>query len=344
MGFLVQAPGFLTTVQDMGRTGYQAYGVSPAGVMDRRSPTIANLLVGNDENEGVLEVTLGGVSLDFDEDNTVAVCGADAPITVDGVRREPYCAIAVKKGQTLSLGLAAKGMRVYIAFSGGLDIKPVMNSLSTHTQSATGGFMGRKLERGDAICFKRPCAALLNMSARRAQIETFHAQDEPTDIRVILGPQDKLFTAAGVSTFLGEAYKVSANSDRMGFRLIGSAVELRRRRDMITDGVVFGSIQVPPSGEPIIMMADRQTTGGYPKIATVISEDLPLAAQCRPGMAMRFCPVTIDEAQALIKKRAEQYGELKVRIAQSGSPAFTGTYIVDADGQAFRISIREIIK
>lgn len=338
MGFLVESPGFLTTVQDLGRYGYQAYGVSPAGAMDRRSPVIANLLAGNGENEGTLEIALGGVSLYFDEANTIAVCGADAPITIDGASAEAYCAIAVKKGQTLRLGIPSRGMRTYIAFSGGLKIKPVMNSLSTHTQSATGGFFGRRLERGDCIGFKRPCAALAHISARRADIESFSAQNELTNVRVVLGPQDRFFTAKGIKTFLSETYKVGGDSNRMGFRLLGPAIELKRGRDMITDGVVLGSIQVPPSGEPIIMMADRQTTGGYHKIAAIITEDMPLAAQCRPGMSIRFHAVTVEQAQALIRKRAALMNELTAALGE-GAAALDGTYAVETNRGTFRVTI-----
>lgn len=316
MGIEIQSPGALTTVQDLGRLGYQACGVSPAGALDRRSAVLANILVGNEPGEGLLEMTLGGVSMVFREDNTVAVCGAPMPMTLDGVPTEPYRAFTVRAGQVLSFQYAPRGMRTYIAFAGGLDIPPVMGSRSTHISSGVGGFEGRKLRRGDTIGFRSPCLCLPRQQLRRVPPEHFPKAGETVEIRLLTGPQEDYFTPAGQAALFQNPYEISVHSDRMGYRLAGEPIEHKAMGEVITDGVVFGSVQVPPSGQPIIMMADRQTTGGYAKIATVITEDLPLLAQCPPGTLLRFSGVTVEQAQKLCVERRKTMNSLIRQMRQ----------------------------
>lgn len=299
MGILIQTPGVLTTVQDLGRMGHQACGVSPSGAMDQKSTRLANILVGNRENEGVLEVTLGGAGIVFRRSNVIAICGAPAPTVLD---RQPvpfYKALSVRAGQTLSFQYAPQGMRTYIAFAGGLDIPLVMGSRSTHLKSGIGGFHGRKLQQGDYIGFRSPRAYLPHQELRRVEEEHFPRSGETVSIRLLLGPQEDAFTKLGQGTLFESLYEISQNSDRMGYRLIGQPIESKNGSDIITDGIALGSVQIPPSGLPIIMMADRQTTGGYAKIATVITQDISLLAQCPPGVKLRFVQCDVETAQAL---------------------------------------------
>lgn len=336
MGIRIQNPGVLTTVQDLGRLGYQAYGVSPAGALDCRSASLANILVGNEENEGTLEITLGGASMIFDQDNVIAVCGAPAPITVDGISAELGQAFTVHAGQTLSFQYAFRGMRTYIAFAGGLAIPMVMGSQSTHVKSGVGGFEGRMLRKGDVIGFRSPIPRLPRQEQRHTMLQSWPKAGETADIRILLGPQEDSFTLAGLKTFLQNTYEISVHSDRMGYRLLGEPIEQKNTGEGITDGVVFGSIQVPPSGLPIIMMADRQTTGGYSKIATVITEDLPLLAQCPPGTRLRFIQTTVEAAQRLCVERREKLNTL---VSQFKGTRPGQSYRVWVNGKPYQVEI-----
>ena len=304
MGIKVLIPGFLSTIQDMGRWGYQDKGVSPSGVMDTHAAALANTLVSNPVNECVIEAAMGSIQLVFEESTVIAVCGARAEILVDHRAVGMNTAVTVRRGQTLSIGPAIAGMWVYIAFAGGLDITPVMKSASTNLSLHLGGMRGRKLEAGDQIGFRQPRPTLSNQRLRHCPAMPLSAPDAVTPIRIILGPQDTRFAPDVIGRLLSSQYIVTPESNRMGYRLSGSTGGLGAGYDIITDGITFGSIQVPPSGEPIVMMADHQTTGGYAKIAAVISEDLPILAQCRPGSVIRFVNISVKEAQALISAHA----------------------------------------
>ena len=295
MGILVKKPGPWTTVQDEGRFGYQASGIRPAGVMDTDAFRAANRLVGNAGGEAVLEMTFMGATLLFEAAAWFALTGADMRASLDGTPLPRYRAIHAAAGQTLALGMAAAGCRGYLAVRGGIDVPLVMGSRSTDASARIGGCEGRALREGDRLPVRAddgwaPSETLpLEAPNYAGEIRT----------RVILGPQDDRFTAAGVAAFLTSPYEVSADSDRMGIRLEGPAIESRGGTDIVSDGIVFGSIQVASGGKPIILMADHQTTGGYAKIATVLSLDLPKLAQARPGDTVRFVAMTPGEAQAL---------------------------------------------
>lgn len=335
MGIQIRNPGIFTTVQDLGRFGYQAYGVSPAGVLDCRSAALANILAGNSKNEGVLEITLGGAQLLFDQDNVVAVCGAPMPMMLDNSPVSPCQAFTVRAGQTLSFQYTTKGMRAYIAFAGGLEIPLIMGSRSTHVKSGLGGYRGRALCAGDAIEFRRPQTRLKNQPFRSLPPDLFPTAGETVDIRVLLGPQDDHFTARGITTLFDTCYEISSDSDRMGYRLTGDPIEHNGMGEIITDGVTFGSIQVPPSGLPIIMMADRQTTGGYAKIATVITADLPRLAQCRPGTRIHFINTTIEQAQQLLLESKQKFFTLKAQLEEGDGRS----YCVQINGQAYLVGV-----
>lgn len=302
MSITVLNPGLLTTVQDMGRVGYQQFGVSVSGVMDPRAAATANILVGNPEDEAVLECTMLGPQLRFDAANTIAITGGDLTASLDGQPLPTYRAVAVQAGQTLRFQAPKTGCRAYIAFTGGLDIPEVMGSRSTYLKAKIGGFQGRKLQKDDVISFRAP-GTPKNLSERYIYPE-FVPRPVYT-VRVVMGPQDDAFTPQGIATFLGEIYSVTNEFDRMGCRLDGPVIEHVTDGNIISDGIAFGAIQVPTEGKPIIMMADRQTTGGYTKIAAVISADFRLLGQLKAGDKIRFEKVSIQEAQeALLNQRA----------------------------------------
>ena len=303
MSITVLNPGLLTTVQDMGRIGYQQFGVSVSGVMDPRATSIANILVGNHEGEAVLECTMLGPQLRFDAANCIAITGGDLGPTLDGKPIPNYCAVSVEAGQVLRFTGPKTGCRAFIAFAGGLDVPVVMGSRSTYMKAKIGGLEGRKLAKDDVIAFRAPKTQLKNMKDRNLYPE-FVPRDVYT-VRVVMGPQDDAFTDAGVKTFLSETYTVTPEFDRMGCRLEGAVVEHKESGDIISDGIAFGAIQVPSAGKPIIMLADRQTTGGYTKIANVITADFRIIGQLKAGDKVRFEKVSIAHAQdALLTQRA----------------------------------------
>lgn len=289
-------PGPLTTVQDRGRFGYMASGIGPSGAMDGCACETANALVGNRNGEAVLEFTLLGATIRFEGDGIIALTGADMGAALDGVPLEAYCSHEVKSGQTLTMSMAKTGCRGYLAVSGGIDVPVVMESRSTNLKCCLGGMEGRALKRGDVL---RTGNAAGRLGKRRKKPE----YPQSVTIRVIPGPQDDLFTQQGMETLWGNVYTVSTSSDRMGLRLDGPAIETIAGSDIVSDGIAFGSIQVTSAGQPIILMADRQTTGGYAKVGTVCSLDLSALAQLRPGGEVRMQPITVQEAQRLLRKQ-----------------------------------------
>ena len=276
-------------------------GVLSLGIV--KGTTITLIADGNDENEAVIEVTMMGPTMEFTEDNLIAVTGGDLGAAVDGNPIRTYQAVLVRAGQTLKFMGLKSGARAFIAFAGGLDVPVVMGSKSTNLKSKVGGLEGRKLQKDDVIGFRAPKAELKNMNFRSMASE-FVPRKEYT-IRVVLGPQDDYFTDAGIQTFLSEVYSVTAEFDRMGCRLEGAVIQHKEGGDIISDGIAFGAIQVPSSGKPIIMLGDRQTTGGYTKIANVISVDFRILAQLKQGDKVRFEQVSVKFAQdALLTQRA----------------------------------------
>ena len=309
MGIKIVKAGLLTTIQDMGRYGYQETGMAVSGVMDTRSASLANILVGNDENEGVIEVTMMGPTIEFTADNIIAVTGGDLGAQLDGTPFPCYQAVCVKAGQTLAFTGLKSGARVCIAFAGGLDVPVVMGSKSTNLKSKIGGFEGRKLENGDEIAFAAPKTTLPNMEMRKLPVPNFGAKAH--EIRVVLGPQDDCFPQSSIDTFFNGEYVISNEYDRMGCRMQGPIIKHKVGGDIITDGISFGAVQVPSHGNPIVMMADHQTTGGYTKIGNVISVDLPILAQCMPGHKIHFKWISIEAAQYWYCREKKEFSELK---------------------------------
>lgn len=305
MSIKVITPGMLSTIQDGGRKGFAAMGFNASGVMDVRSYHIANALVGNFTDEAVIEMTYLGGSFKFLESNYIAITGADMSPKIDGVPVEMYTTVFVKQDETLTFSAAKSGMRAYIAVRGGIDVPVIMGSRSTNLKCKLGGLDGRPLKAGDIV----PCRDVYDEFQKHlihsAPKEDF-GSDEIT-VRVLLGPQDDYFTDHGIKTFLNSTYTVTNESDRMGCKLSGEKIEYKNTVDIISDGIVFGSIQIPRTGNPIIMLADRQTTGGYAKIATVISVDLPLLAQARPGTKVHFELIDRQKAERLLTQEQKEF-------------------------------------
>ncbi len=301
MKMTILSPGPLSTLQDEGRFGYMSAGFSPGGAMDAYSMKLANLLVGNAPGIGVIEMTMTGICARFDCDCVIALTGADMAPKINEKAIELYQANAVHAGDALSMSAARSGMRAYLAVSGGFDLPLVMGSVSTNLKCALGGFEGRKLQKGDELPLNQSVPLSL-LGARSLPPQNLYP--DILSVRVMLGPQDDYFTQSGLETFFSQEYTVSGKSDRMGIRLEGSKIENKNGVDIISDGIATGSVQIPASGTPIIMMADRQTTGGYAKIATVISADLKKVAQARPGSRIRF--VEVSERQAVRLRREEE--------------------------------------
>jgi biotin-dependent carboxylase-like uncharacterized protein len=314
MGIRILKGGMLTTVQDLGRTGYQSQGFSVAGVMDIRSFVIANLLLDNPENEAVLEFTHIGPVLEFTSATIIAITGGDFQPTVNDEPVPMYTALYINKGDILKFGSARTGCRGYIAFSSYLDIPVIMGSRCTNLKSAIGGFKGRKLRAGDYIGFRIKRRYLPYFLSRKLDIHEFGQVEK--ELRVVMGPQDNRFTKQGVETFLSSEYSVTSDFDRMGCRLEGPFIASEQGSDIISDGIAFGSIQVPSHGKPIILLSDRQTTGGYAKIATVISVDIPKLVQSRTDDKIRFRAISVQEAQKLYLEKIQNLDELRAIIHQ----------------------------
>ena len=312
MGIRVLKAGMLTTVQDLGRNVYQSQGFSVAGVMDVRSFKIANLLLDNPENEAVLEFTLIGPTLQFTSDTIIAITGGDFQPTVNGEPAPMYTALYMKRGDILKFGSARTGSRGYIAFSSYLDIPVVMGSRCTNLKSKIGGYKGRKLKDEDYIGFRIKRRYLPYFLSRKLDLDEF--DEEEVTLRVVMGPQDDMFTKQGIHTLLSETYTVTSDFDRMGCRLEGPFIASKNGSDIISDGIAFGSIQVPAHGKPIVLLADRQTTGGYAKIATVASVDIPKLVQRKTDHKIRFQAITVEEAQKLYLEEEEQYVAMRSQI------------------------------
>ena len=291
--------GMLTTIQDRGRWGLQALGVPVAGPMDLCSHRLANALVGNDPAAATLEVTLVGPELEFDAEGVVAIAGAEFEIAVDGRSVPLNAAFLVAAGARLRFGRRLRGARAYLAVEGGIAVPPTLGSRATHVISAMGGLDGRPIRGGDVLP--------LTDSVRTGWPRTNEPRtpivplpDRAARLRVLAGPQADLFSRDALDVLQSAPYTISSTSDRMGFRLDGPKLTHARGADIISDATPLGVLQVPASGQPILLMADRQTSGGYPKIATVISADMSVAGQLGPGDAITFAVCTPREALAAL--------------------------------------------
>ncbi len=300
----VIGPGPHTTVQDLGRCGYQDVGLPPAGALDRISLTLANALVGNPPNTPALEMLLQGPTLKVAAESVriaLVGCGAAIEIRAGNVRTVPAGrSVTLVRDEIFRIGALGDSVCAYLALEGGPDVPLVLGSAATYVRGAIGGLHGRSLRRNDVLPLK----------LARVDGRVDYALSRPLDlaldqsIRVVLGPQADYFTNDAMQTFLSSEYTVSPHADRMGYRLAGPALAHAKGYDIVSDGIVTGAIQVPGSGLPIVLMVDHQTVGGYPKIATVISADIPVVGRRRPGRPIRFVAVEVREAERLRRAQA----------------------------------------
>ena len=294
----VREPGALTTVQDLGRPGQLRSGIPPSGPIDRAAFVIANRLVGNDDGAAGLECTVLGPRFEVEAPCAVAVTGAGMPVTVNGAEASAWTTLILKSGDVVKLGVARVGVRAYIAFSGGVEVPLVLGSRSTYLRGRLGGLGGRALRRDDRLAlFPAPLPPV-----RRAQPRVVPDLAAMPAIRVVLGPQADRFSDEGVEAFLGGEYEMLPQSDRMGARLRGPRITHRHGHDIISDGIALGSIQVPGDGQPIVLLVDRQSTGGYTKAATVCSFDIGRLGQVKPGQRVRFRAIDLRDAQQALRQ------------------------------------------
>jgi len=294
---LVHDAGPQTSVQDLGRRGSLRVGIPPSGPVDREAFVLANRLVGNADDAAGLEATLGGPRLEFADERWVAVTGAAMPVTLNGATMPRWAAFEVGAGDVLRLGPAASGVRAYIAVSGGLDTPPALGSRATYLRGQMGGWQGRALRKGDELSLG-PKVGGAPAEVRGSLIPDYTR--EPM-VRVVPGPQDDRFTKRGLATLFEAPYEMTTHSDRMGARLRGARIEHTRGHDIISDGVALGGIQVVGDGQPIVLLVDRQSTGGYTKIGTVCSFDIGRVGQVKPGQRLSFKRVTVGEAHELLR-------------------------------------------
>jgi len=336
MGLIVRSPGLLTTVQDGGRAGYRAIGVTAGGAMDEAAFRTANLLVGNPEGAAALEMTLAGAELEAADDLLIAVTGAEMQPAADGGRLPFRRPVWVRRGTVIRFGCAARGCRAYVAVAGGIAVPPVLGGRGTDIRAGFGGADGRPLRAGDALPAGAPsawaaawAAALAAEAAASGRSwaapgwcalpEGFAGGGSARDaadgvvLRAVPSADPEAFTAEARERFFREPYTAAPDSDRMGVRLNGPPLELAVRTEMRSRGVLPGTVQVPAGGQPIVLGADCQTTGGYPVIAHVAAVDLPLLAQLRPGDRVRFRPIGVDEAHRLLLRR-----EAELRLLAAG--------------------------
>lgn len=325
----IEMPGFFTTIQDAARKGFQQFGMPVAGVMDYESYILGQALVGNDTEEGALECTMLPPTIKVEAPCIVAFTGADMAPSINGIIVPRYIPFACQEGDIISGSYTQCGMRMYISFSGGIDVPSINGSVSTHTKAHIGGLEGRALVKGDTLFLKNTVSKPVEILSCAYM---YHHQDlynlvlrnrggqyiERT-YRVVLGPQADGFTTKGIKTLCTSPYILTPNSDRMGFRLEGAKIEHKESADIISDGAVFGSIQVPSDGQPIILMADRQTTGGYTKIGTVITRDLVRLSQATIGQSIQFEIITVEESQRIYREYRAKLDE-QIKVAKQQSP------------------------
>lgn len=330
MGLKVISSGLLSTVQDLGRYGYQKEGVIVSGAMDAYALRVGNLLVGNAEDAAGLEVTLLGPKIRFEADQLIAITGGDLSPSINGEPVKMWRPILVRQGSRLEFGAPGEGCRAYLAVSGSFGLPKVMGSLSTYLRAEFGGFKGRALKAGDTIPCPGPTSAgqhlIRQLTTQRRQGAWAQASWTPAFrfcprpdtiqvIRAIKGPEYSLFDEPSQQAIWQEPYIVTSDSDRMGYRLQGVALKLREATEMVSSAVTYGTIQVPADGFPIALLADHQTTGGYPRLAQVITADFSRLAQVPLGRKICFQEVSLEEAQYLYICQEKEIDQIKRAVA-----------------------------
>jgi antagonist of KipI len=328
MNVIVKSAGFLTSVQDLGRTGYRQSGVSLGGALDSFALRVANALVGNDDSAAGLELTFGSVRLRFADDRIVAWCGGAFTVRIGDQDLPAGHAALVARDQELILAAPPAGSRAWLAFSGGIDVAPVLGSRSTDLRGNFGGHEGRALRDGDTLpLFKERRFATAVLVGRRLQTAAPWISEGSAPapwavianrdrfLRIVRGPDRDRFTPEAQASLGATPFLVTPDSDRMGARLEGPNLERVDSGDLLSEAVAPGTLQVPPNGKPILLLGDCQTIGGYPKIAHVITVDLPIAAQLWPGDLVRFHEVSLAEAHEFLRQREEDFARFRVGLS-----------------------------
>lgn len=326
MSLKILKPGLLTSIQDLGRKGYQKHGIIVSGAMDTYALRIANILVGNKESEAAIEITLLGPSIIIEGGTLISITGGKLSPTIDGKEVPMYRPVYIHKKSILKFGNCKSGCRAYLAVAGGYDVREVMHSKSTYMRAGIGGFEGRTLKKDDVIKLnpyselsKRIISSLYkeNLSSSFTYSNWYLKKENyrcSHFIRVIRERQFDEFTVESQKSFFYNKFEINMQSDRMGYRLDGESLKLKRKFEMISEPVSFGTIQVPPDGKPIILLADRQTTGGYPKIAKVIDIDIYKVAQGKPGEYFRFREISLEKAEELYINMEKCINKLKAAV------------------------------
>ncbi|SCY93444.1 5-oxoprolinase subunit C family protein [Alkaliphilus peptidifermentans] len=336
----INKPGLLTTLQDLGREGYQQFGIPVAGAMDKYSFQLANLLVGNDRNEGALEITMMGPEITFNCTSVISITGGDLSPNINNKPIEMYQTHLVRQGDVLKFKGLKSGCRAYLAVAGGFKVDPVMGSVSTFLKGKIGGFKGRRLIEGDVIYLKNP----IEMYSKRIISSKYIPSYKARTVRIIIGTEESMFTPKAYEVLLKESYELTTQCDRMGYRLEGPELQHIDGADIISGGINLGAIQVPGEGKPIIMMADRQATGGYAKIANVISVDIPLLAQMKPGDKINFESVSVEEAQKLVIEEENRVNKIKEELQKNYNKAEKiKIYKIKINGVEYRVMVEEIL-
>jgi len=320
-------PGLLTTVQDLGRPGYQQFGIVVGGALDAFSTRVANLILGNDANTAVLEMAQTGPELRFENETVVAWCGADFEARIGNEPMPRDRPVRIAAGDTLSFGFARSGLRAWLAVAGGIDVPLVMGSRSTYRRAGIGGHEGRPLIAGDALAIGAPnersshLLASLRATGRRVASWTVRPQTlggavvEGT-MRAMPGPEWDWFTTESQKAFFSAEWQATNEADRMGVRLVGPVLELVKPREMISSAVNTGIVQVPPSGQPIILLPSRQSVGGYPRMAAMAAVDVGRFTQLRPGDTVRFQKITLSTAHELHLARERDLALIRMGLAR----------------------------
>ncbi len=329
----IRDPGLMTTVQDGGRYGYQRFGVPVSGALDWFAFRAANILVGNDKNAAGLEMTVLGPRVQFLAETWIAITGADLGAALDGEPVPMWETVRVMNDSILSFQGATDGIRACLAIAGGIDVPVVMGSRSTYVKGAIGGVEGRPLRAGDVLSVV-PRLSEVEPVVRMLPEESRPSYGHEHRIRVVLGPQHDAFSDRGIATLFQSTYTVAIQSDRMGYRLEGPVIEHKAGADILSDGTPLGAVQVPGDGQPIILLADRGTTGGYTKIATAISADISRLAQAMPGDTLSFDAVSVDTARSILK---EQVAVLDRLGAEAEQRALEVALSIVVDGEAFEV-------
>ena len=314
MSLFFQSNSLLTTVQDLGRNGYCAFGINPNGAMDKTALRLINILLGNNENEAALEIHFPAPKILFEKDAAIALGGADFGAKIDDKTIENWQIVQVLKGQTLSFSHKNRGNRLYLSVKGGFEIKDWLASKSTNLKAKYGGFEGRKLEKDDHISFKVQSSKFKIQNSLKISSHFVSNYLHFNRIRVIAGPEFDLLTPLSSEILLKERFVISQNSDRMGFRLNGEPLHLLHEKELVSSAVTFGTMQLLPNGQMIILMADHQTTGGYPRIGNIISVDLPILAQLGANEKVSFEMISLEAAENLAIKFEQDLNWLKCGI------------------------------